>query len=286
MKWRPLLKWMDERHRIYTRKESDAPWPWTKDKIMQTYRFCNVFRELDTVTIWINNAIRQPYKDHEDLWFMLCIARHFNHPRTLTKLITTKGAWPHSDEWLAWKAQQVLSREERAGNKVYTGAYIVNGVWPADYKGMKTSKIELSTQCILKQLWDDRVTLRQKFEAANSLQSAHETLTQYHGWGGFMAYEVVCDMRYTRYLKDAVDVRTWAHAGPGAKRGLKRLGWEGDPLIGMRKLYDEIAPRWVLCNPALEMREIEHSLCEFDKYERVRLGQGRPRSLYQPSVRG
>ena len=30
----------------------------------------------------------------------------------------------------------------------------------------------------------------------------------------------------------------------------------------------------------LEMRDIEHSLCEFDKYERVRLGQGAPRSKY------
>jgi ppGpp synthetase/RelA/SpoT-type nucleotidyltranferase len=29
-----------------------------------------------------------------------------------------------------------------------------------------------------------------------------------------------------------------------------------------------------------EMREVEHSLCEFDKYERTRLGQGRPRSKY------
>jgi hypothetical protein len=32
------------------------------------------------------------------------------------------------------------------------------------------------------------------------------------------------------------------------------------------------------------MRDIEHSLCEFDKYERVRLGQGKPRSLYKRSV--
>ena len=31
----------------------------------------------------------------------------------------------------------------------------------------------------------------------------------------------------------------------------------------------------------IEMRDIEHSLCEFDKYERVRLGQGRPRSKYE-----
>ena len=31
---------------------------------------------------------------------------------------------------------------------------------------------------------------------------------------------------------------------------------------------------------AVDMRCIEHSLCEWDKYERVRLGQGKPRSKY------
>ena len=31
----------------------------------------------------------------------------------------------------------------------------------------------------------------------------------------------------------------------------------------------------------LEMRDIEHCLCEFDKYERVRLGQGKPRAKYK-----
>ena len=30
----------------------------------------------------------------------------------------------------------------------------------------------------------------------------------------------------------------------------------------------------------VDMRTIEHSLCEWDKYERVRLGQGTPRSKY------
>ena len=32
--------------------------------------------------------------------------------------------------------------------------------------------------------------------------------------------------------------------------------------------------------PAWEMREVEHTLCEFDKFERVRLGEGAPRQRY------
>ena len=34
----------------------------------------------------------------------------------------------------------------------------------------------------------------------------------------------------------------------------------------------------------VDMRCIEHSLCEWDKYERVRLGQGKPRSKFKEVV--
>jgi hypothetical protein len=33
--------------------------------------------------------------------------------------------------------------------------------------------------------------------------------------------------------------------------------------------------------PKWEMREVEHTLCEFDKYERVRTGEGRPRGRFR-----
>jgi hypothetical protein len=114
---------------------------------------------------------------------------------------------------------------------------------------------------------------------------------KYTGFGGFMAYEVACDLRYTRYLKSAPDLRTWAHAGPGAKRGLNRLlgkGAKERPFLSdaaaaesMCWLLGKIDAAWPHA-PALELREIEHSLCEFDKYERARLGEGRPRSYFHP----
>ena len=106
-----------------------------------------------------------------------------------------------------------------------------------------------------------------------------------------MAYEVVCDMRWTRYGLKWPDVNTFAHAGPGALRGLNRLAGrelnalrtEKDALDSMcallalvRRSWPEPSALW----PALELRAIEHSLCEFDKYERVRLGQGKPRARY------
>ena len=49
----------------------------------------------------------------------------------------------------------------------------------------------------------------------------------------------------------------------------------------MKELLDVSDDYLDLALPRLEMREIEHCLCEFDKYERVRLGEGRPRSKYK-----
>jgi hypothetical protein len=60
-----LFAFMKERHAIWERKVAGQPKPWTQDPILQSYRFCNVYRELDTVTVWINNNWRTPhYEDH------------------------------------------------------------------------------------------------------------------------------------------------------------------------------------------------------------------------------
>ena len=49
-----------ERHDIYLKRKAGQPGPWTADPILAGGRFCNVFRELDTVTIWIEENIRKP----------------------------------------------------------------------------------------------------------------------------------------------------------------------------------------------------------------------------------
>ena len=103
-----------------------------------------------------------------------------------------------------------------------------------------------------------------------------------------MAYEVASDLRHTRYLRNAPDIMTWANLGPGSKRGINRV--LGEPLGAsvsdqlaqevFLSLLEYLQSNWPNDWPALEMREVEHSLCEFDKYMRVKLGQGRPRAKY------
>lgn len=283
-RYKDLLAFMRGRHEIYVLRSEGSQKPWTKDPVLQRYRFCNVYRELDTVTIWVRQHIREPYYDHPHLWFMLAMARQINLPETLQEIMDG-GAWP-VDKYDPKKVRKIMLARQARGDKLYTGAYMLNahGTKPDDPK----DKAFFTTKLVLESVWKHRDGIRDGF--MTGMRHAWASLLPYHGWGPFTAYEVVCDARHTRYGKLSTwqhDAATWANAGPGAKRGLNRLaGREVRPVLAeevalkeMQAYLAAIAPRWPY-KPALEMREIEHSLCEFDKYERARLGEGRPRATY------
>ncbi len=278
----PLFKFMHERHSIYLRRKGGAPKPWTKDPILQQYRFCNVYRELDKVTVWINENIRERYDTSPNLWFMLCAARQINWPPTIKELMNeNNGAWPGTMPWNPANMRSAMLRRKEAGEKVYTGAYMLNAHGKNDDPADKPF---FTAYRVLLPLWEERDTLPAKLSV--SIQQTTEVLSKYFGWGPFLAYEVACDLRWTRYLENAPDIMTWANAGPGAKRGLNRLAGRSlrktvpvDTMLEeMRYLLRVINRKWPFI--PLELREIEHSLCEFDKYERVRLGEGKPRASY------
>lgn len=293
-----LATFMELRHRIYLKRLSGQPAPWSDDWVLNKYRFCNIFRELDTVTIWIRKNIREPFAQHPHLWFMLAIARYINRPETLAELIATPGAWPsHPDFTPAAMTQVLVSRAER-GLPVYTGAYMIRAESCPDREWYSWSKHRYICEIVLGRLWEERAQIEATLAADGvSLQSVWSLVVDnayFIGWGGFMTYEWVTDLRHTRYLSHAADIVTWANAGPGAIRGLNRV-FERDLKQGLRPsescremkllmdwLNDPRNNLWPIEFARLEMRDIEHSLCEFDKYQRVLSGEGRPRSCYDP----
>ena len=265
--------YINERHNIYRKRQEGEKFPWTKDEILQTYSFCNVFRELDKVTIWLRKNWKEPYADHPNLPFAMAMARQINWPETLEEL-----GFP--EHWNPERLKAIMQGRMNRKEKVYTGAYMLTGT-------LGGTKVEQTIGKILTPLYENPPTIYK-----NSLEKTWAEYLPYAGFSGFMAYEVVTDLRHSKYLENADDIMTWANAGPGAKRGLNRI--YGRPLDQTIKGFQLTEEMELLLNfsdqegilekyvPNLEMREIEHCLCEFDKYERVRLGQGRPRSKYKP----
>lgn len=272
--------WINERHAIYVRRQAGESKPWTDDHILQRYKFTNVFRQLDTGTVWLTEHwLDQKWRtkalthsamalDMKLLLFNICLYRHINWWETADRLgYTTK--WSHRifvtimEKWL------------HEGLHVWTGAHIIRS-----RDGLTKAE---SVAITMDDLWGLKEELFMIARGTKSLEAVFDRLLQVPFIGEFLAYEFVSDMRWTPILNDAVDIMTWANAGPGAQRGLRRL-WPdikaSERLTAMRFLRDEsdrMTGYWV---PDLEMREIEHSLCEFDKYVRVYQGEGKPRSVY------
>lgn len=316
MDTKPIEYWITERHMIYLRKQllENKPIPsWANpeganavsrdfslgrfslDPIFQEYRFCNVFRELDTVTMWIEENIRKPYAKHPNLWLMLCIARTINWPPTLQYLFK-QGCMPTRADWKPIYLATALEEYAALGNKVYTGAYMIRAESDPKKEWFSWSKHRYIAEIVIGRLWEDKLDW-EAFLTTDDPKNQKLTLKdvwelfqtpRYIGWGPFMAYEVVTDLRHTRYLRNAPDIMTWANAGPGALRGLNRL--DDFPVdAGLRpaaatrmmaELLESLNTSLPTFIPRLEMRDVEHSLCEVDKYLRVKNGEGRPRAKY------
>lgn len=288
-----LWYWMAERHAIYQRRAAGQPKPWTSDSILRSYRFCNVFRELDTVTVWIRKNVREPFAADPLLWLMLAACRYINHPPTLEELIHGDRSWPDKPDFHPRHMTAVMEARAARGEQVYTGAYMIKPESDPKQPHFGWSKHRYICEIVIGRMWEDRKELAAEIACCwESQEDLVRLITgrrhRYRGWGPFMTYEWTTDLTHTTYLGQAKDRLTWASAGPGAVRGLNRyFGRPVEVSLRQEQAVDEmrhllrIAPSRLPTDfPALEMRDIEHSLCEYDKYMRVRLGEGRPRSTY------
>jgi len=289
--------WIKERHKIYLKKQAAMPKPWTDDEILQNYFFTNPYRELDKTTQWLRRHVREPFADDPAIFVATVIFRWFNRISTGHLLRYGRpinhgcsgSPWKVKKEYCylyTWNEKDVVTVLEKARKHgpVFTGAYMIKAG-----NGPKGCKIASVCKAI-SSVWEDREELVDLCLESSSLEKVWQRLLKFDYLGKFMAYEIVCDLRYTYLLRDAVDVLTWANPGPGAKRGLARM--EGripisptgrtrrfvkvdHPIEKMRGLLARVSGKLALLDmPPFELREIEHSLCEWDKYERALWGKG------------
>ncbi len=269
-----------ERYQIYRRREAQLLPPYTTDPILQHYRFCNIFREDDTTTAWFRENVRDPYRESTGIAWATVIFRWFNRIETGEILLRRNLLF----DWNEHRARKHLSGLDQ----LVTGAFMIKT--PA-----RMTKLEGLIWCI-NNVMEQKVELGMMMREAETLEWAHSQLKRFPYLGSFMAYEIVTDLRHTDLLCNATDINSWASAGPGAARGLGRV-FHGDPdhfnynskrdqaamQEGMVKLlvWSWHPDNWPDFWPTWEMREVEHTLCEFDKYERTRLGRGRPKQLFR-----
>lgn len=280
-----FFDWINARHAIFLKKNAGEPKPWSDDPIFLDYKFTNAFRELDTGTI----ALRDMLKDQEEpeliifniMWYRML--NYYKHAEDI-------GFVDDIDTLIDQLRAKKLDEQQ-----IFTGSHMTYS-----YKGM--SKLEFHVRTF-REIWAQRKALVLSLSERPTLKDSYDTVKEFCGVGPFIAYEMVTDFRWYPQLwgplDKPTDTMTWASIGPGAKRGLERLGM-AEHLSSLVRLLKEaigyasedvlkhiiktptgVGDREFSLWPPFELREIEHSLCEFDKYQRVKTGAGRPRQRYE-----
>jgi len=262
-----------ERESIRHKKESGGKRPWTDNEILAKYRFCNVQREDDKVTRWLKKHWRDPFAGHKNMTAALLLARMINWPPTLEWM-----GFP--DKWDPERMVDCIHDIHKKG-KAWSSAYIVS---TCGEKIDKAVYVVRTASVVQGRPWYTP-------NVGDTLDSVWTKLRTVNGLGaGFIAAQVVADLKYCdESLMKAEDWWTWAVPGPGSRRGLNRYyghllesswttaGWQS----ALQLMINAVSP--LIGRMELHAQDWQNCLCEWDKYERTRLGQGKPRAGYTPS---
>lgn len=245
------------------------------DPIISKYRFCNVRRNDDRVTKWVFEHYMDYYRSSPYVWFALVVARLFNNEATL------EAIRPHVLPFSPANMKKVLRARAKAGDKNFNAAYIVST------NGLAMDKVDYVVDNLLKPLWRIKGPVTEQLNNCATLAEAHRVLTVQRGLGSFMAAQVLADWKYLEGKTRWSDFNEFAASGPGSRRGLNRVmgrdlkaPWREEEFrTQLSALREKVNLR--LCMEPLTAQDLQNCLCEFDKYERARTGEGRPKQKYQ-----
>ncbi len=240
-------------------------WPHSEDPILQEFKFCNINREHDRVTRWVDEHIRQRDCSHIEMIQNLAVARVFNEPHILEHIIPLRGI-----DRLHFRILKL--QDEKVVRKVFRGAYMMP-VHGANGKGK--SAVEY---------WCNNISKLKKCEEQQSLTAVARLIKTMPAFGAFLTNQICADLRYTRfYPKDTTpDWETYAEAGPGTTRGVQRffqMCEYGDGSQKARKITNLTMQKIrALLESDLEpeineyfrdLNNLCNSFCEFDKFCRA-----------------
>ena len=291
MRSKEFFTYLQKREHVRRNKAADLPYPWSYDDVLNTIKFTNVKREHDKTSQLLIEEFYEPNKgkSKREILMNCALFRYFG-----TIEFAREVGWQEFDNFdfdgIIATAQARLAR----GEKVFTGAYVITN------QGIKDNKEKVVVNVFLKGLKEKVQEICLIAIETKRWEDTANIMKQIHGFGGtgFMTKEILIDTTYTNFwslsgeqclLPD--DWNSWTPVGPGSIRGAMRvLGLNKEPsaketLQTIKDLFI-CRDKYTLFEQAMDMElcltDIQFGLCEFDKYERVRLGQGRAKNKYRP----
>ena len=257
-----FYKTFNERYQILQRKRMGQK-ELTLDPVFQEWYFCNAYREDDKATEWFRKNMRTKFGGKYDL-FATVAFRVFNWPQTGQTLLD-------NDLILNWDLGRAVEAILKQDQKI-SGAYILKGYTC----GCKVRGLAMIADDVFKNLDYHYETLM----GMDKLEDMFNHLVTVPFIGHFTGYQKMQDLKFTHIGEGASDFDTWAVAGPGAIRGLNRIhGRDLDQRTKSVDYHKEIlelqSKQGSLSKSSLHLTasDVQHWLCELDKYCRIKDGR-------------
>lgn len=287
--WKNLdrfYKFMHKRHNIYIRRfVKKLPPPWTKDLILQKYKFTNIYRKLDRSSQWLIHKVIENDAEYPRLTDKVW-ASIFYRINNNTQTFDACGI-PTRKQFKPDKYQQKMEEYKDKGNRVFTNAHITC------QSNLKRSRIEnfIEITTRLKANWKTIWSNIKQFKKENNWEDCFKFIKSQYGFGGFTSYEVCIDMVYADVFPDWIR-DTFANPGPGCQYALEAIFPNRDFIShkdGMRDLtyrqeshFKRLGIKFK--GPKLMIQDIEFALCEFGKYFKIKHGVGKARMRFIPTT--
>ncbi len=259
-----------ERQNIFIKKKNGEKPPWTNDKILQEYKFCNSYRVNDRVSQYLLKNVIYNGRDYskEDMLFRILLFKLFNKESTWELLIKNLKDIKLKDfDFL--KCSEILNDAISKKESIYNDAYISCATKAFGYERKHENHLAL-----LNKIFNVDKSYKKILEA-KTMQEAFNILKTYPLIGNFMAYQLVTDINYS-------DIVNWQEseftmAGPGAIRGIKKCFIDKGNLSNediIRYMYENQNYEFKRLNldfkkikdRPLQLIDCQNIFCELDKY--------------------
>ena len=259
-----------ERQNIFWKKINGENAPWTNDKILQEYKFCNSYGVNDRVSQYLlKNVIYNGKKySNEDMLFRILLFKLFNKESTWELLINN-----FEDVTLKTFSMEEYSKvlEEAIlnGVKIYNDAYISCANKAFGYDRKHDNHLAL----LNKMFKEDRI--QEKIIKCKTMEEAFNIIKSYPLIGNFMSYQLVTDINYSEVVDWKEDEFTVV--GPGSRRGIKKCfidkgNMTDEDIIKYMYKHQDIEFKRLnlefkrISNRPLQLIDCQNIFCELDKY--------------------
>lgn len=264
-----------ERQNIFWKKINGDPAPWTHDKILQEYKFCNSYRVNDRVSQYLlKNVIYNGNNyNYEDMLFRIILFKLFNKESTWELLLKNFGDILLKN-FNTKKYSIVLEKAISNGIKIYNDAYISCANKAFGYDRKHDNHLALLDKMFNIDKMQDKII------KCNTMQDAFNIIKGYPLIGNFMAYQLVTDINYSAFVNWKEDEFTVA--GPGSLRGIKKCFIDkgtmtNEDIIKYMYMHQDKEFRRLslnfkrIGNRPLQLIDCQNIFCELDKYCRQAL---------------